>query len=111
PSQEGRSDRRAQDSYRRLQGRQAAGALSDRAGQDPAAAFVGGFGAPPAPARRRDQAGALPRTAALHQGLQGLMDFPAAPRPGRRVTFGAAVVLAGFFLLTWPPHFFLAPFV
>jgi hypothetical protein len=37
------------------------------------------------------------------------MDFPAAPRPGRRVSFGAVVVLAAFLLLA--PLFFLAPFV
>jgi hypothetical protein len=37
------------------------------------------------------------------------MDFPAAPRPGRRVSFGAAAVLAGFLLLA--PLFVLAPFV
>lgn len=38
------------------------------------------------------------------------MDFPAAPRPGRRVSIGAAAVLAGFLLLA-PPLFVLAPFV
>jgi hypothetical protein len=38
------------------------------------------------------------------------MDFPAAPRPRRRVSFGAVVVLAAFLLLA-PPLFLLAPFV
>jgi len=38
------------------------------------------------------------------------MDFPAAPRAGRRVSFGAVVVLALFLLLA-PPLFLLAPFV
>jgi hypothetical protein len=38
------------------------------------------------------------------------MDVPAAPGRGRRVSFGAAAVLAGFLLLA-PPLFVLAPFV
>jgi len=38
------------------------------------------------------------------------MDFPAAPKPGRRVSFGAAAVLAGYLLLA-APLFVLAPFV
>jgi len=38
------------------------------------------------------------------------MDFPAAPKPGRRVSLGAAAVLAGFLLLA-APLFVLAPFV
>lgn len=38
------------------------------------------------------------------------MDYPAAPRPGRRVSLGSLVVLAGFLLLA-PPLFLLAPFV
>ncbi len=39
------------------------------------------------------------------------MDFPAAPRPGRRVSFGAVVALAAFLLLAQTPLFLLAPFV
>lgn len=38
------------------------------------------------------------------------MDFPAAPRPGRRVSLAAPVVLVGALLLA-PPLFLLAPFV
>jgi hypothetical protein len=38
------------------------------------------------------------------------MDFPAAPRVGRRVSLGAVVVLAVYLLLA-PPLFLLAPFV
>lgn len=37
------------------------------------------------------------------------MDYPAAPRPGRRLSFGGVVVLAAFLLLA-PPLFLLAPF-
>lgn len=37
------------------------------------------------------------------------MDFPAPPVPGRRVSLGAAAVLAGFLLLA-PPLYMLGPF-
>lgn len=38
------------------------------------------------------------------------MDYPAAPRPGRRVKLGGLAALAGFLLLA-PPLFALAPFL
>ena len=38
------------------------------------------------------------------------MDYPAAPKPGRRVSLGGLLVLAGFLLLA-PPLFLLAPFL
>src|SRR2546426_7075414 len=53
-----------------------AGALPDRARQDPAEPLVGDVRAAPAPARDRDQARAAARAAALHQGIRRLMQRP-----------------------------------
>src|SRR5690349_9145444 len=53
----------------RLQGRQAAAALHFRARQDRAEPHHGGLGEEAARARNRDQAGALPRAAALRDPL------------------------------------------
>src|SRR5256712_7651431 len=82
----------------RLQGRTHAGALPDRARQDPAEPLVGDVRAAPAPARDRDQARAAARAAALHQGIRRLMQAasPAPPpRPWRLVARTAAFAALG----------------
>src|SRR5688500_13786270 len=100
PPEEGRPDRRAADPGHRLQGREAALPLHQRARQDSPTPTLRRLRPSPAPAPGGHQAGPLSRPAALHQGLQGLS--------GRRASLGAAAVLAGFLLLA-PPIYLLGP--